>query len=280
MEEKVKKLESIQKYIDYIIGMVLLGVSFNEIFLPNNYFGYGTMNVGILSNNIINPVIVILFFNLICFFLSYVLLDAKRTKEAFVSTFMFPLVLYVTSLIPDLFNGIDKYLLVILASVMTGYGYGLIHKYDMIVDGFDIIEIAMRKISPKYYKLIIRCVNASFLIISFFLFGLEKCLFSTIIYFIIIYFSHRIHLGVSDAKTFCIITDKYKDIQDSIIEKIGSSVNIVDIEGGYSKKKQKMLVSVIDTREYYLLKEMVKSIDPNAFVTILDSYQVYNVKKY
>src|SRR5574344_1181688 len=132
MSKKRKLLKRLEKYASYSLGMIMLGIAFNMIFLPNNYFSYGTMSLGVLSNNVINPIIIVSFFNLICFFLSYVLLDSKRTKEAFVSVFAFPLVLYVTSLIPPLFNNLDNYLTVILGGFLAGYGYGLIYRYDML----------------------------------------------------------------------------------------------------------------------------------------------------
>ena len=41
-----------------------------------------------------------------------------------------------------------------------------------------------------------------------------------------------------------------------------------------TKEKQKMLMCVIPTREYYRLKEGISKIDSEAFFLITDSYEV------
>ena len=51
-------------------------------------------------------------------------------------------------------------------------------------------------------------------------------------------------------------------------------VTVIDAKGGYSKNKKKMLLCVIPTSEYFVLKEVVLTIDKNAFFTVIDAYEV------
>ena len=44
-------------------------------------------------------------------------------------------------------------------------------------------------------------------------------------------------------------------------------------KGGYSNKNKKLLLCIIPTKEYFLVKEVVLEIDKNAFFLITDSYE-------
>jgi len=59
-----------------------------------------------------------------------------------------------------------------------------------------------------------------------------------------------------------------------IMNELRHGVTIFPVKGGYTKEKQKMLMCVIPTREYYKLKEGIRKIDPESFFVITDSYEV------
>ena len=46
--------------------------------------------------------------------------------------------------------------------------------------------------------------------------------------------------------------------------------------GGFSKKKNKVIMTIIDTKDYFKVKEGIKLIDPDAFISITDNYEVMN----
>ena len=49
-------------------------------------------------------------------------------------------------------------------------------------------------------------------------------------------------------------------------------VTILQAKGGYSNKKQNMLMCVVPTNDYYLFKEIILAIDKDAFFIINDCY--------
>ena len=58
-----------------------------------------------------------------------------------------------------------------------------------------------------------------------------------------------------------------------------TGVTLLETEGGYSKEKGYMLMCVVPTKDYYLFKEIVLNIDPNAFFVIHDCYEVHGGKR-
>ena len=84
----------------------------------------------------------------------------------------------------------------------------------------------------------------------------------------------KVLLGTSECKTFYIVTNKEKEVNQFIINNLGHSATMLDARGGYSNKKKKVLMCAIPTRQYYLMKEVVKEIDKNAFFVATDTYEI------
>ena len=106
------------------------------------------------------------------------------------------------------------------------------------------------------------------------LLGLDKCIYAFIGLYVASYVGDKIMLGVSRNKAFYIVTSKPNLVKDYIINNLKHTVTIVNARGGYSDKNKKMLLCVLPTREYTMVKEVIREIDSKAFFLITDSYHV------
>ena len=79
-------------------------------------------------------------------------------------------------------------------------------------------------------------------------------------------------------KAFYIITSEEKEIKDYIIKTLEHSVTIFDVKGGFLNKKNKVVLTVVPTREYYRVTEGIKAIDKDAFFVVTDAYEVVGGK--
>ncbi len=68
-----------------------------------------------------------------------------------------------------------------------------------------------------------------------------------------------------------VISDKYADIQDYIHKELGHATTLIDIVGGYSGEKHKMIRVVIYEFETTELKNRIAQIDPTAFVSFMQA---------
>ena len=71
-----------------------------------------------------------------------------------------------------------------------------------------------------------------------------------------------------------IVSDENKKIIKFIYEELNHDVTIYNVIGKYSNEKKKIIMSIIPTREYYIIREAIKQIDPDAFIVVCDSYEV------
>ena len=91
--------------------------------------------------------------------------------------------------------------------------------------------------------------------------------------------SQKAKIGTGTSKTFFIITEKENEVKDYIMNELKHDLTEFDVKGGYSNNKNKIIMTVMDTKDYYALREGIKTIDKNAFISIIDSYEVINKNK-
>ena len=91
-------------------------------------------------------------------------------------------------------------------------------------------------------------------------------------------FTDKVLLGISKSKAFYIVANKEKDdlIRDFLVSLPGVGTTVIDAEGGYSSDNQTLLLAVVPTRDYFVVKEGLKEIDKNIFFLVCDSYEVSN----
>ena len=100
--------------------------------------------------------------------------------------------------------------------------------------------------------------------------------------YLISVFTDKILIGISDSKAFYIVVPKKKDdiVRDFLISLPGVGSTIIDAHGGYSDDKQTLILAVVPTRMYFLVKEGLCEIDKNIFYLVCDSYEVSSKRDY
>jgi uncharacterized membrane-anchored protein YitT (DUF2179 family) len=114
------------------------------------------------------------------------------------------------------------------------------------------------------------------IIFSSFMFGVEPPIG------LILIFDDKVLLGISDSKAFYIVVPKNKDdlVRDFLVSLEGVGSTIIDAHGGYSNDKQTLILAVVPTKMYYLVKEGLAEIDKKIFYLVCDSYEVSNRRDY
>jgi uncharacterized membrane-anchored protein YitT (DUF2179 family) len=107
---------------------------------------------------------------------------------------------------------------------------------------------------------------------------LEMILYTLIYIYVSAYVVNLVVSGLNQRKAVIIVSDQWKVISTEIMEKMGRGVTVVHGEGGYSGKEQKILYSVIPFQELARFKDLIRKIDPKAFVVINQTLEVMGQK--
>lgn len=276
-------MKKVKKNLKILLGCLLIGIALNLFFTKTNLVPSGMFGFAVLYNSRtdMNLSLIIMLSNLFFFILSYLFLTKRELKSLVLPFILIPLTTFLTSklsLIVDL-KEVDKLLISLYGGVLMGMGCRFLYKEKSYASGSDVIMLISKKISKSKRHIANYVLDAIWIIFSILMFGFEESMYSLITIIIIEYLSNRAFLGVSDSKVFYIITKKDDEVKKYILDELNYELTIFDVKGGFLKTKNKVLMSVIPTKDYYKLREGVKMIDPNAFISITDSYEVLNPNK-
>ena len=277
-------MKKIIKYLYILFGCALIAFAIDFIVIPNNLLTFGINGIATMLYylNGVNVGINILFLNLCGILLSSLILDKEIIKEYLFPSIMIPIFVYLFSFISSSFVILlpEMLLVIIVAGFLTGFGYSLIYKQGLSASVVYLVEEMIGKLTKFHSKIYSWIFDVIILIVSIFLFGYQVTLYSMIIIFISKYMITKTRFGINDSKMFYIITNKASDVKQYIIHDLKYELTVLDVKGVFSKKKNQIFLTIIDTKDYYKLKEGIRIIDPNAFIAISDTYDVVNRKTF
>jgi uncharacterized membrane-anchored protein YitT (DUF2179 family) len=99
-------------------------------------------------------------------------------------------------------------------------------------------------------------------------------LYTLIYIYVTAYFVNLVVTGLSQRKAVMIISERWQEISTEIMAKLDRGVTVIHGQGGYTGKKQNILYSVIPFQELGRFKDLIRKVDPNAFVIITETMEV------
>ena len=280
----LNKKNRLKRYTFLVIGCFLCAFTFNVFYSPNNLVTGGVSGLAIVIENITglptSTFITIAYISLLI--LSYLILGKESTKYSVIGSILYPLFVNLTETMPELIHfNVDNMLLICLfGAVVGGIGSGLTFKYGFSTGGSDVVV----QILSKYFKVSIGTASKilNFIIIlgsGFFItngteiYAWETVMYAMIAVYISTMLTDKVLLGISDSKSFYIITEHETAIKSFLMNELGKGVTVLEGRGGYTGDRKKVLMCVIPTKQYFLAKEGILEIDKDAIVLINDVYE-------
>ena len=169
------------KRLKLLVMLLISSLNFN-IFIKNlKIIVGGTQGVALIVYEYlkITPAILIFIINLLMFILSIILLSKRVVKSIIISTFIYPLFVYLTSYINVIL--FPKIIGVILAGIISGYTLGNIIKMGYSTGGINVLVLVLKKYYkiPEYISNFI--INFIIIISGLIVFGLKTIIYSIIV---------------------------------------------------------------------------------------------------
>ena len=268
----------ITRYMQFLLGLLLVSIAFNTFVLPNDIV-YGVSGLGVILYRTFNisPSIVILVSSVILLILSFFILGKEKTKNSMVGSLLYPVFVELTSHLVKYIDlgSTETIVIVVFGSVLSGLGLGLIFKSGFTTGGTDILnQIVSDKAKISIGKSML-FTDGIIILSSLFVFGWQKFIYSIINMYIISVMTDKVILGISNSKTFYIVTEHEEKVKNFVLNYLSHGVTVLEARGGYTNSKQKVIMCTITTSEYFKAKEGIHAIDKNAFFLVTDAYEVY-----
>lgn len=169
----------------------------------------------------------------------------------------------------------DALLSSIFGGVLVGLGLGLIFKSKATSGGSDIVAMILAKYTKMPLGQLMIYVDSAIVLIGLVVFADWKIpLYSWIVIYVTGKTIDIVLQGMSVDKTLFIISDKFVEIRDRIINDLHRGGTYIPGKGMYNGSDKTIIFTVVNRREMALLQEYIHEIDPKAFLTVLEANEI------
>ena len=266
-------------WVDYtmiIIGAFIMGFAIKNMYDPVNLVTGGVSGVAIIMKElarvplwVTNTVL-----NIPLFLAAWKIKGWGFIKRTAVATVALSVSLYVipeTQILMD-----DIFLAALFGGIISGIGTGLVFMFSATTGGTDMLAaLIQRKLRQYSIAQIMQVLDGMVVLAGAAVFGVQYALYALIAIFCVSKISDGILDGMKFSKQVYIISDKYKEISDAIMTRMGRGVTGLAAKGMYSDETKNMLFCVVSRKEIVEIKEIVSEYDPKAFFIVSDAREVF-----
>lgn len=268
--------DEIKSYLGITLGTLIMAFGFNSFSIPNKIAPGGFSGLATVLYHLTGyPVgLVTLIFTIPLFFVTFKLLGGRFGVKTFYGTVLFSLNVDLIMKTPAFTH--DIFLASVFGGVILGAGVGVVFKFGGTTGGTDLLASILHKyfrgISIGTWLMVIDSMVVLFAGLVFR--DMEISLYSTLTLFLSMKVIDVIQEGISYAKAFYIISPKAEDIAQAILTQMNRGVTLLNGHGGYTGEQRSVVFCVVHRSQIFQMKDIVKEVDPGAFVILGDVYEV------
>ena len=168
----------------------------------------------------------------------------------------------------------DYFLNTVVAGIIYGLAIGLVFKSGATSGGSDIISMILHKYTKISLGTLVLIVDSAITLTSLSLGDFRLPIYSIILIFIESKVIDIVVEGVKSYKTIFIVSDKYEEVRQMIINDLERGGTCMKGIGMYNGKERNFIYTTVSRREFTHLKEQIYDIDPDAFINVIDSNEI------
>ena len=275
---KVTKREVVLKLLKNCIfitlGVFIVAFALESFLIPNSVIDGGIIGISMILSYLTkwNLGIIVVLLNL-----PFILLAYKKMGIKFVIKTIYACVVLALAL--NIFAKYtvteESFLATIFGGIILGVGVGFILKNEASLDGTEILSLSIAKKFGCSVGEFIMGINLFIYLASGTVFGWESAMYSILTYFVASKVIDIVLEGFDSSKSVRIISDEAGTIGNSLIEKLDISVTYLKGIGGYTGQDKDLIYCVVSRLEMPKMLEIIKEIDSNAFVSVVDVHEAY-----
>ena len=290
--------KTLSEYALVALGILMYVLGWTLFLIPNNLVGggvtglssilqyatHGVINAG-WSYGVINILLLIVALRLL--------------GKSFGSKTIFAVVLasvglsFLQKIIPQgiiqslaLDNG--KLMSTIMGGMLAGAGIGMTMSQGGSTGGTDIIALVVNKYRNVSPGRMILWIDVAIILSSLFfpsympdgsLMGWSDKITTVVYGFILVVVNSTVlDLYISGSRQsvqLFVLSDRFAEIADAVTNDLHKGVTVLDGEGWYTKQSRKVLMIITRKTELNIILRYIKSIDPNAFLSVSSVTGVY-----
>ncbi|WP_346858207.1 YitT family protein [uncultured Draconibacterium sp.] len=169
----------------------------------------------------------------------------------------------------------DVLLSCVFGGVLLGFGLGLIFKSRATSGGSDIIAMMIAKYTRLPLGKLMIYVDS--VIVLFGLLAFRDWAIPLYSWIVIYITGKVIDLTIDGAnynKAMMIVSKAHEEIRDKLVLDLERGGTYLRGEGMFTGQEKQIIYTVLSRREVAILEEFISNIDPDAFITIMDTKEI------
>lgn len=265
------------EFVQIIFGSLIMSFGIAQFLVPNQLSSGGFSGIAIIIYYLFHfPIGTAIFIlNIPLFILAYFKLGKQFFIKAIVGTASLTIFLDIL----ENFNPLteDRFLACIYGGVIIGIGNALVLKAKGSTGGTELLTNVIKAYKPqtKLSSLLVVLDTIIITINVIFFKHIEIGLYSAITIYITGKMLDIFFEGIHFTKVLLIVSSKYEDISKRIEKDIERGVTGLYGKGMYTGSDKTILLCVTSRREVTKIREIIKTVDPNAFMVITNAREAF-----
>lgn len=269
-------------YGKIILGSLAVAIGIYYFWAPAQFAAGGISGLAIVIQSLIPkvPISFIVFgLDLLMFLIGFIVLGASFGVKSITSSLSIALTMrlfeIMTPEVPMLSG--DRLVILIFGSLFIAFGQAVIFNQEASSGGTDIIAKIISKYTHINIATSLLIADMAVVLLAISIFGIEKGLYAALGVLMTTTMIDYFISGFSVEKYVVIIPTGEKMtelVSQYILNVLERGATKYKAEGAYSKSDKSVITTVVDRRQFILLKQYVSEIDAGAFVTVQNLHEV------
>ena len=274
MRKEQKK--QIVNSITVVVGTFILAIAVETFIIPYRILSGGVAGIAVAlqpllhvsATLIANSVLIILLI------IGSFILGKEFLKNTVLSCIAYPI---FTSILNGRVNVVvDPILASFYGGLIAGAGVGIVLKTGASTGGMDIPPLIINKLTGIKLSTLVLITDFLTVLLGLFVYDLSAVLLGLVSVFMTsVAISKVLTINGTVSKAVQIISVKYEDILKEIDVQLERGATLLQGYGSYTGEEKRIILCVVSERQYGTLIEIVKEIDPSAFIITTDATDMH-----
>lgn len=273
-----KKKINIKMLLGVLFGNILYTCTVKFFLLPSEMMSSGTTGIALIINHLTGFDIptFILIFNITMLIVGYIFFGKAFVMTTIASSVIYPVTLDILNrLFPEVYITDNTLLNVLFTGAGLGIAIGIVIRSGASTGGMDIPPLVLKKLFNIPVSVSLYAFDFIIITSQVFYHPIEDLLYGILLLVITSVMLDKVLLFGENKTEVKIVSERSEEIREQILSKIDRGVTVLYGEGGYSKEKKDVILTVLSNRELAEVERTVRAIDEEAFIIVSKVTQVY-----
>lgn len=270
-------LDILHTWTMILAGNAILAFIVTAFIEPHSIIAAGTTGIGLALNRFfsIDTALAVLILNILMLLLGLVVLGKNFFLTTVASSLLFPAFLAVMQRVPGIGSLTANPLLASLfAGGLLGVAVGMVMRVGSSTGGTDVVNLVMHKWFHWPLSVCVWATDIVVLGVQALFSDTEQILYGIVTLVIESLVLDRVMLLGQSQIQLLVISQRFEELRVKLLTKLQAGVTLLLIETGCAGWQGKGVLCVIPPRKLFAAKELIYSVDPEAFLTITQVREV------